>query len=86
MRTAATGSREEVEQGIAALADELRLRLEVDEYGYVRAWVRERGSAYPLVEHFWVVAPAGVADKQPAGFEDSWADATGAPRPLPQAG
>jgi hypothetical protein len=81
VHTAATGSRAEVEQDIAALAEKQRLRLEVDEYGYVRAWARERGSAYPLVEHFWVAAPAGVADKQPAGFEDRWADATGTPRP-----
>lgn len=86
VRTTATGTRTEIEQRIATLGDEQRLRLEVDEYGYVRAWARERGNAYPLVEHFWVAAPAGVADKQPAGFEDRWADATGSPRPLPDSG
>jgi hypothetical protein len=86
VRTTALGTRAEVEQGIAALATEQGLRLEVDEYGYVRAWARERGNAYPLLEHFWVAAPAGVADKQLTGFEDRWADATGVPRPLPDSG
>ncbi|MFB9178671.1 hypothetical protein ACFFX1_11070 [Dactylosporangium sucinum] len=86
VRTVALGTRAEVERGIAALAGERQLRLEVDEYGYLRAWARERGVQYPLVEQFWVSAPAGVADKQPKGFEDRWADAVGAPRPLPDSG
>ncbi|MDR7277615.1 hypothetical protein [Catenuloplanes atrovinosus] len=86
VRTTARGTRAEVERHIAALAGTQQLRLEVDVYGYVRAWARERGDIYPLIEHLWVAAPAGVADKAPTGFEDRWADAIGAPRPLPDTG
>lgn len=87
VRTVEVGTRAQMERAVAALAERQQdVRLEVDEYGYVRAWARERGTAYPLVEHFWVAAPATVADKQENGFEDRWADATGAPRPLPDTG
>jgi hypothetical protein len=86
VRGSEPGTRAEVEQGIAELAAARQLRLEVDRYGFVRAWERERGADYPLVEHFWVAAPATTADKQPDGFEDRWADAIGAPRPLPDTG
>jgi hypothetical protein len=86
VRAVEVGTRVDVERGIAGRAEAQGLRLEVDEYGYVRAWARERGDRYPLLEHFWVAAPAIVEDKWPKGFEDRWADATGAPRPLPETG
>ncbi|HTJ37406.1 MAG TPA: hypothetical protein VL738_29615 [Dactylosporangium sp.] len=86
VRGVGVGPRAEAERDIAALAEELGLRLEVGEDGYVRAWAREHGDQYPLVEHFWVAAPALVANKEPKGFEDRWADAIGAPRPLPETG
>ncbi|MFJ5121921.1 hypothetical protein [Kitasatospora sp. NPDC088548] len=48
--------------------------------GISRVQYAERGRLYPTYEGFLVAAPAVVRDKQRAGFEQAWDDATGKPR------
>lgn len=72
--TVATGSRAEMEALLAGTAPELG----VDRADrVVRRHLRHRGESLPTVEHFQVVAPAGVRDKERAQFGTWWAEMTG---------
>jgi hypothetical protein len=44
--------------------------------GIVRHVLRERSAESPALEHFYVVCPAVVEDKQRPGFEAWWQEAT----------
>ncbi|MFE0855025.1 hypothetical protein [Streptomyces mutabilis] len=41
-------------------------------YGRARAWVRNRGTAWPMAEELFATAPARVIDKQDKNFEPLW--------------
>jgi hypothetical protein len=41
-------------------------------YGRARAWVRPRGTAWPMAEELFATAPARVIDKQDKNFEPEW--------------
>lgn len=70
VRRMATGTREEMVDLLAATAGDA---LVVGEDRIGRAWLRTRGVVFPTGEHFLVVAPAVVLDKQADGFEGWWA-------------
>jgi hypothetical protein len=42
------------------------------EYGRARAWVRPRGTAWPMAEELFATAPARVIDKQDKNFGTEW--------------
>lgn len=48
--------------------------LDVGEDGIVRSYLRRRGATFPTTEHFYVVAPDVVDDKQHEKFEQWWTD------------
>ncbi|KWX20432.1 hypothetical protein AFM11_30045 [Mycolicibacterium wolinskyi] len=51
-------------------------RRQVGADGIVRHVVRERSCGLPAIEHFYVVCPAVVDDKERAGFDTWWQEAT----------
>jgi hypothetical protein len=53
--------------------------LETGADGIARAYLRRRGATFPTAEHFLVVGPSDVADKESKHFDQWWAD-------LPDAG
>ena len=72
VRVQRSGSLEDCEQHLAALAEERGLVVEVDEHGIARAYELRRSGSLPDLEWFYVVCPAGVLDKERSGFEARW--------------
>lgn len=70
--TVARGSRQEMADYLATLPE----RREIGGDGIARHVLRERSSAPPSLEHFFVAAPAGVEDKSRPGFDAWWQEAT----------
>lgn len=71
--TTATGSRVEMEQLLVRAAGRDAV---VGADRVVRRHLLHRGESLPAVEHFLVVAPAGVRDKEQAKFGTWWAEMT----------
>jgi hypothetical protein len=72
VRAVAHGSRGQMDQELRRYAGEPRVGAD----GILRRVVRERGDLLPALEHFFVVCPAVVEDKQRPGFEAWWQEAT----------
>lgn len=72
VRTVARGSRQEMSDYLTTLPGRRESRVD----GIVRSVLRERSSAPPSLEHFFVAAPAGVEDKSRPGFDAWWQEAT----------
>ncbi|MBU8820315.1 hypothetical protein KL864_31025 [Mycolicibacterium goodii] len=74
VRTKARGPRQQMHEVLATLPGQRR----VGEDGIVRHVVCERGDTLPAREHFYVVCPAVVEDKERPGFDEWWREATDA--------
>ena len=72
VRTVARGPRSEMLASLAGLGVQRGLPVIVADDGIGRVWVRVQGEGFPTSEHFLVVAPDGVLDKQHANFEVWW--------------
>lgn len=72
VRTVARGSREEMDDHLHGLPGERH----VGDDGIMRHALRARTDELPSLEHFFVVCPAVVDQKQRAGFEAWWQEAT----------
>lgn len=72
VRAVARGTRAQMDQDLRGRGGERR----TGDDGVVRHVVRERGDQLPALEFFYVVCPAVVDDKQRAGFESWWQEAT----------
>ena len=72
VRALARGTRAQMDQDLRGRGGERRTGAD----GVVRHVVRERGDQLPALEFFYVVCPAVVDDKQRAGFESWWQEAT----------
>ncbi len=72
VRAVARGTRVQMDQDLRGRGGERRTGGD----GIVRHVVRERGIQLPALEFFYVVCPAVVDDKQRAGFESWWQEAT----------
>ncbi len=68
----ATGTREQMHTALAALAAQTGGDVDIDEHGIGRVYLRTRAAVFPTVEHFYVVCPAVVKDKQAPHFETRW--------------
>jgi hypothetical protein len=75
LRAVARGSQAAMRTALRELAATQDAAIEADG-GIERAWLRRRGAALPVVEHFLVAAPAGPHDKERPGFAAAWKAAT----------
>lgn len=66
VKTIATGTRREMRDQLKALGP-----AEIDEDGIHRVHVARRGAGHPAYERMFVVAPAGVRDKEPQAFRSA---------------
>lgn len=73
VKAIATGRRKQLHSRLAALAEHTGHGVVTDEHGIARVHLRTRASTFPTSEHFYVVFPGVVKDKQPAAFEAHWA-------------
>jgi hypothetical protein len=71
LRTVRTGNRELLIGALAELAESDGVAVDQHD-GIQRVYRVRRGATLPTSEEFFVVAPAGVADKQHPPFEDWW--------------
>ncbi|MBU8841582.1 hypothetical protein KL865_35620 [Mycolicibacterium goodii] len=72
VRAVARGTRAQMDHDLRGRGGERRTGAD----GIVRHVVRDRGDQLPALEFFYVVCPAVVDDKQRAGFESWWQEAT----------
>lgn len=72
LRAVARGSRDEMNDALHRLPGERR----TDGDGIVRHVLRARTDQPPALEHFFVVCPAVVEDKERPSFEAWWQEAT----------
>jgi hypothetical protein len=75
LRTVATGPAPEMTARITAADGRQGYRVE-DDGMTVRLWLDRASAPYPAVERYAVAAPAGVPDKERAGFDAMWHHAT----------
>lgn len=74
VRILTTGTAAECEAALREQAPDAEV---VNDDGIVRAVLIERGTTYPTAERMLVVAPAGVDEKQRAGFDGWWSAIAG---------
>lgn len=81
------GRPDQLGRRLTAISERHRVPVETDpRYGRTRAWLRTRGTAFPITEELFTTAPHHVRDKQEERFEKEWAAATGGTTPtLPSA-
>lgn len=72
VRATKWGTRREMSDALATVPGVPRIGGD----GIVRHVIRERTAEKPDLEHFFVVCPSVVEDKQRAGFEEWWQEAT----------
>ncbi len=72
VRAVARGERQRMHRELAQFPG---LR-QVGADGIVRHHIRQRGTEFPALEHFYVVCPGVVDDKQRPGFDSWWQEAT----------
>lgn len=72
VRAVARGTRKQMDEELRGLAGERRVGAD----GIARHVLRERSEQLPALEHFFVVCPAVVEDKERPGFEAWWQEAT----------
>lgn len=73
VRSIAAGSRPEMLAELEALAADEGTTVEKDHLAISRAYMARRGDSFPAYERMYVVAPAGVADKEPVRFTNAMA-------------
>lgn len=73
IRSAAAGTRPEMLARLEELAAAEGVATERDRMAVSRAYLARRAASFPAYERFYVVAPAGVNDKQPARFTNAMA-------------
>lgn len=74
---AGSGTRDRAASVLRMLAARHGTQVVTDRFGIDRVWLRRPApGCYPAVEHFYVLAPAGVAAKERPGFRGRWQSAT----------
>jgi hypothetical protein len=72
VRAVARGTRQQMHDALAQLPGDRQVGAD----NIVRHVLRERSAELPALEHFYVVCPAVVEDKQRPGFDTWWQEAT----------
>jgi hypothetical protein len=72
VRAVARGTRQQMHDALAHLPGDRQVGAD----DIVRHVLRERSAELPALEHFYVVCPAVVEDKQRPGFDTWWQEAT----------
>lgn len=93
LRVRGTGTRDKLQSLLGRLAAEGEAqgvtKTTVGDDGFMRVYQYERGSTFPTIERYFVVAPALAPRKEKARFDERWAEhvaqAASAPRPVPAA-
>ncbi|MEN4466787.1 hypothetical protein VXE65_32615 [Mycolicibacterium conceptionense] len=72
VRLTARGTRQQMHSALMQMPGSRQVQSD----GIVRHVIRERTAELPALEHFYVVCPAVVEDKERAGFDAWWQEAT----------